>query len=54
MYAFFILLILGVILLWFLLAFSYKFLGKICLRIFSDTKEAMKIKEISEEKKGEN
>lgn len=54
MYAFFILLILGVILLWFLLAFSYRLLGKICLRIFSDAKKAMEIKETSEEKKGEN
>ena len=54
MYAFFILLILGVILLWFLLAFSYRFLGKVCLRIFSDAKKAIEIKEIKEERKGDN
>ena len=41
MYAFYILFFLAIVLLWFLLAFSFKSVGRLGYRLYKDAKDAM-------------
>lgn len=41
MYAFYILLFLAIVLLWFLLAFAFKSVGRLGYKIWKDAKDAM-------------
>ena len=41
MYAFYILVLIGVVLLWFLLSFAFKSVGRLGYKVWKDAKDAM-------------